>query len=377
MRSVYPITSHLSGGLDSSTIAVIAARKLREKGERLLSFNWLHEPTEDDDPEHYEWSNSKTIAEAEDIEHHYVSLSAEDVYHYMSNRTIAYGDTATFWYEYPVREAAQNKGSRTILSGWGGDELATYHGQAYYSDLFSQGKIIRALKELKQRTIKDKNKRMRRMLSALYHNIFLIFVPRRAYCYMPKNHCIQKSSFPFVKKEFQPAIKKEMKKPSVLTMQPQRTIRTHMLAYWKNGHMQSRIESWATAAIPNRLEYSHPLLDKRIIEFVLGVPAECFVREGVGRCLFRSAANGLLSGKILWTTKYEEWNRVERLASLVLLSCKLFSGMEGIRGEESDYIDTSQFMQTVEHAELSDIDQKMIMLLQDIEISMSVICFKH
>jgi len=148
VRSVYPVASHLSGGLDSSTIAVIAARRLKQKGKKLLAFNWLHQPTEKDDSSHYEWSNSRLIAETEDIDHHYVSLSAEDIYQYMGSRSIVYGDFSRFWYEYPVRQAARDRGARTILSGWGGDELVSYHGQSYYADLFSRGRIIKALKEL-------------------------------------------------------------------------------------------------------------------------------------------------------------------------------------------------------------------------------------
>jgi hypothetical protein len=190
---------------------------------------------------------------------------------------------------------------------------------------------------------------------------------------MPKNRCIRKSSFPFVNKEFLPAIKEEMKKPSLLTMQPQRTIRTHMLAYWQNGHIQSRIESWATAAIPNRLEYSHPLLDKRIIEFVLGVPAEHFVYDGIGRYLFRSAVEGVLSENILWANAKEECNRVERLASLVLSSCKLFIVNLDFRDEHSDYIDSNKLRKTLEKMEVTTIDKKISLMLMGLVTSLSLI----
>ncbi len=372
MRSAYPVTSHLSGGIDSSTIAVIAARKLREKGEKLLAFNWLHEPKEDDDSNHYEWSNSKTIAEAEGIEHHYVAITAEDIYHNMNNRTIVYGESAIFWYEYPVREASQKRGSRTILSGWGGDELSTYHGQSYYSDLFSQGKIIRVLKELKCIASQKSKSPMRRMLSHLYHNVILIYVPRNIYCHMPKNRCLQSPSFPFVKKEFLPAIQHEMKKTRVFTMQPPVRIREHMLAFWQNGHIQSRIESWASASIPNRLEYSYPLLDKRIIEFVLGMPPEYFVNNGVGRYIFRSAAEGLLPEKILWSNAKAEHNRVEQLASLFISACNLFTINEEISAEQSDYIDSDKLMQTLEKLKWTTLNQTLISSVMDIEASMSL-----
>ena len=38
MRSAHPIGSHLSGGLDCSSVSVLAARALAEKGERLAAY---------------------------------------------------------------------------------------------------------------------------------------------------------------------------------------------------------------------------------------------------------------------------------------------------------------------------------------------------
>lgn len=38
MRSAHPIGSHLTGGLDSSSVSVLAARSLKDKGERLAAF---------------------------------------------------------------------------------------------------------------------------------------------------------------------------------------------------------------------------------------------------------------------------------------------------------------------------------------------------
>ncbi|MBW1634786.1 MAG: hypothetical protein JRJ68_00800 [Deltaproteobacteria bacterium] len=374
IRSTYPVVSHLSGGLDSSTIAVIAARKLKENGGKLLAFNWLHKPTKNDDPSHYEWSNSREIAEAEGIDHRYVSLAAGDIYHYMGSHSIVYGDSSRFWYEYPVRQAAQDRGARTILSGWGGDELVTYHGQAYYADLFSRGKIKKVLKELKQKAFADKASPMRRFVGALYHNIFLIFVPRKIYRYMPRNRCAGELSFPFVKKEFLPVINKEAGKESTLTMQPKRTIRGHMLAYWENGHLQSRIESWAASALSNRLEYCYPLLDKRIVEFIVGVPAEYLVRNGVGRYLFRSAAGKLLPGSILWANAKEERARVERLVSLVLSAGKMFfSEGEGSRDEQSDYIDAGKLEETLAKLKITSMSYEELLLVQGVEVALSLI----
>jgi asparagine synthase (glutamine-hydrolysing) len=145
-----------------------------------------------------------------------------------------------------------------------------------------------------------------------------------------------------------------------------------MLAFWQYGHIQSRIESWAAAAIPNRLEYSYPLLDKRIIEFALGIPAEYCVSNKIGRFLFRSAANGLLPEKILWADTKVERNRVERLASLVHSGCKLMIANRRIRDEQSDYIDNGKLVSTLQKMELTSMDQGKFSQVWEIKTSMSV-----
>jgi asparagine synthase (glutamine-hydrolysing) len=315
MRSDYPITSHLSGGIDSSTIAILAARKLKEKGETLLAFNWLHEPGEGDDPDHYEFAHSRDIAEVEGIDHSYVYINEDDIYEKMMNHNVVHGDSAGFWYEYFVRSASRKKGSRTILSGWGGDELSTYHGQSYFSDLFISGQWRLLFHEVMQRARKRKQI-LRAILSILYQGVFLPLVPRRLYRFMPRNRNNPEHSPSFVKQEFTDILQKEKDKESVLGMQPQPRIRTHMEAYLQHGHLQARLESWAASAVVNRLEYMYPLLDKRVVEFILGVPAEYFMHDGVGRYLFRVAAKGLLVEEILWANTKREEQRIERLLQM-------------------------------------------------------------
>lgn len=316
VRSFYPVSSHLSGGLDSSSIAVIAARILRQEGKQLLAFNWLHEPSTTDDPSHYEWFNSKAVAERESIDHHYVDLDEEKILKLIKQRTIAYGNSATFWYESPVREAASLHGSRTLLSGWGGDELASYHGQAFYADLLMHGKITRLLRALADASLLEPERRLRRLLGIIYHRLFMVLVPRHLYCHLPRSHGCEKPSLAYVSSSFRPFVEEFQKKPTILTMQPQRTIRSHMLAYLQNGHIQDRIESWATAAWPYRMEYVYPLLDTRIVEFVLGVPGNCFIGNGHGRNLFRSALKGLLPDDIIRSSNKHELNRVKRLIGM-------------------------------------------------------------
>lgn len=350
IRSDFPVTSHLSGGLDSSSIAIIAARKLHKQDKKLLAFNWIHKPSDNDNPLNFEWYNSETIAKIENIEHNYVAMSADDVYQYMSERDIAYGETVDLWYEYPLRKSVQMRDSRTILSGWGGDEFVTYKGRAYYSDLVWQGKLSYALRELRY-FAKEKNiNSIKSILGLLYYKILMPSVPRNLYCYMPKNTCERiKKSFPMIKKNFLILVNNTLKKVLFLTRQPGKTIREDMLTYWSSGHVLTRIESWETESINNRLTYAYPMLDKRIIEFMLEVPAKYLVQSGEGRYLFRLAMKDLLPDEILWMGKEEERNRVNRLLSLLVSTYKILLKKKDIESVQSKYIDVPIFLKSLKN----------------------------
>jgi len=347
LRSLYPITSHLSGGLDSSCVAVIASRKLQQNNKSLLAFNWLHEPDNGDDKDHYEWSNSKTIAETEGIEHHYVQINNEYIYYKLKHHNISYGDTTSLWYEFKVRDAATSAGSRTILTGWGGDDFISYPGYSYYSDLFLQGKVTTVLREFIQLVHKNKTK-FKPLISAMYKYVFFPLVPRSLYCHLPRSICRDNTIPRVVIENFIPALQKEINKPRALTMQPQPTIRAHMIAHWENGHIQNRIDSWAASSFANRIEYVYPLLDKRVIEFAVGMPPNLFVKNGVVRNIFRTAAEGFLPEKILWGNSKYELRRVKRLISSYKKAFKKWRIDPNNSKLESSYIDLSKVNETIE-----------------------------
>jgi len=191
---------------------------------------------------------------------------------------------------------------------------------------------------------------------------------------MPKIIC-HKRTFPFVKKEFIDKVEKENKRYRILTMQSQKTIREHMLAYWEYGHIQSRVESWNTLAIRKHLEYTYPLLDRKIIEFMFSIPSKYFIHNGVGRYLFRLASKGLLPEKILWADTKEEPNRVKRLSSLMDNSFKLLVLNKQLEDKLSSYIQVDKLMYEIENLNLNILNKNTILMIMNIEISILVVLF--
>ena len=50
--------------------------------------------------------------------------------------------------EYLVREKASKSNVRTILSGWGGDQLISYDGYSYFSGLVIKGRFFKLIQQI-------------------------------------------------------------------------------------------------------------------------------------------------------------------------------------------------------------------------------------
>jgi asparagine synthase (glutamine-hydrolysing) len=313
LRTRFPLTSHLSGGLDSSSISAIAARQLAQKGERLQSFNWVPPPRPDDDPGHYEWANARQMAEQEGIDLHNVSLSVPDIYHDLKTTDIALGCNEDFFYESSIQNAVQKNGGRVILSGWGGDELITHHGYAVHADLFWHGQVWKATMDI-YRVSRACERPLTRFLALFARQIFKPVLP----AWLRNQFGGGTNDSPNFAKCTQPEFRAFMKKQKIEGYrQPGRSNRETQLSLLKNGHIQNRVECWNSMAMERRLEYRYPLLDKRIIEFSLGLPPEYFRQKGYGRYIFREACKGLMSEEVRMQNIKIEPRRVERIIAEV------------------------------------------------------------
>lgn len=308
MRSMYPIASHLSGGIDSSSIAVLASRKLSENGDRFTGFNWTPVLDEDTDIDYYEWGNSKKIASLENIEHQAIDLSEEEILELYKTVDITQGDTIAFWYEHQIQQHAHTQNIRVILSGTGGDEFLSNNGYGYIAGFFWKGEFKRAYRALCELGLRSRYPFLG-FMKRFYREVILPSIPDRLYCMQRRVYCNVNKISNYMKPSMNTLIKSIRPKKKLLKSIG---VRNTMLNALHDGLIQTRVESWNVSGRSNRIEYRYPLLDKRIVEFALGVPEEIFRQEGKNRFLFRRAVEGLLPQNIIWSnTKYEP-KRVER-----------------------------------------------------------------
>ena len=66
----------------------------------------------------------------------------------------------------------------------------------------------------------------------------------------------------------------------------------------QSAHLSARMEGWAASGARRGIEYRYPLLDRRVLEFALGLPPEQYRRGRWSRWLMRHAMRSVLPPEV-------------------------------------------------------------------------------
>ena len=287
LRGPDPVGTHLSGGLDSSTVAVLAARELRREGRPPpLAYTLLppreRQPAAAGAPE-YDVMDAVCAREGLRLFHHF-ELSPEDALALL-RRDGAYPGSRLFsGTMVSVQRQAAEHGVRVLLSGCGGDEGVSFNGRGLYAHLLLSGRWLRLAAECRRRGL-------RRVLWVTMKSLTLP-LPRRL-----RRLWRDPRSFP--NSFIDPAFARRQRlwpSPRRLAVGTRRT-QLHLL---RDGHLARDTEALAASGARHGIEYRYPLLDRRLLEFALGLPPEQFLRGKWNRWLMRHAAQSLLPPDACW-----------------------------------------------------------------------------
>lgn len=270
--------AHMSGGLDSSLVAVLS-RRIYSEHKTYFAFSWS--PDESTKLPDLPFDERKVIHEQcnqSGLEPVFLNLRTRDYDRFVSE----WRSPAEYFFEQAVREEARKRGVNLIFSGWGGDEFIGLRDEALFAEFRHRFRIGPFLKL-------NREGGLRAQLSSLLNNF--IFPARRR---------------PYLKYKIMPEVFAYLKMTSdenKLSPDQQgffndlRSFQLGLIGYY---HIAQRCEDWYLAGQRMGLVYRYPMLDIRLIEYVLSLPAEAFFSEKHDRPLIRELASEYLI-KEIWS----------------------------------------------------------------------------
>jgi len=342
--SAYPVSAHMSGGLDSSVIATVAGRMWKAKGnETFHTYNWCR-PGPDDDPEWHEWGDARKIAEIEGFEHSEIDCNAEEIKKTLLTHDIRTDGTTMYEYERVLLPQAQSKGIRLILSGFGGDEILTARFRDTHIDKIRKGRFIAAWRALKNELPENKKLNSLRMLyrySRLLANSILPRTFRHRKLLNIINSRVQKSASMLTDKFANFALSNQEE----TFFHYEESVLKRQLVYINSGYHQERLESWATLGRKFGIHYLFPYIDKRIVEFALSLPSSLYFQNKQSRYLYRVAATNYLPPFMFDKLKPSEERRVKSGLYMLYNTLQDDEIIEIIHHYGSPYINHEKYLQ--------------------------------
>ncbi|MFA6012714.1 MAG: asparagine synthase-related protein [Desulfobacteraceae bacterium] len=312
-RSAYPVGCELSGGLDSSAVAALAARQTGEQGVPFITFS--HVLGDDDATLGRLIKDEKEFADRlrqyAGIDHYRnVSSEGRGVIETLKQMLVVQDGLAMsnfYTFSDLLFESGQTVGIRSLLSGFGGDEGVSCEAGSYLHDLVDE----KAWKILWQEflfTIKhDAKFPAKGIAGKIILNTFPVLGELlRPVTETRRLHRKGSSAFNIqmfsLNPEFYGNANIHNRLETISRLSSHKNFRNKQFARIMHPHLPLRMEYSSIASSARGIEYRYPLLDIRLLEFHLAAPLRLKNKHGQGRYLFRKSVEGIVPPEIQWRT---------------------------------------------------------------------------
>jgi asparagine synthase (glutamine-hydrolysing) len=281
LRSDVKVGTCLSGGLDSSSISVLASKEYKFDNNKFIAVNAKSTDNLNDESEYAE-----LVAKEADLDLNIVMPSYDDFVNTIDEVIFTqeepFGSPSMFmgWH---VFQKARSLGCTVMLNGQGGDEILLGYERYFASTIDFRNPIL-ALKNLYDQY---KNSRLTIKNTFLYSIYFKV-------AFLRKKRLAQKSLLKkeFIKQKYFSIIvesSKKFKNVDNLQIHEITTVQLpHLLRYEDRNSMRHAIET--------RL----PFLDYRLVELSISLPVSLKIKNGWTKYILRKSVNKILPKKIVW-----------------------------------------------------------------------------
>lgn len=314
------VISQLSGGLDSSSVTVVAARALRDRRAPLFASGYIKGLGSHPDEDTGDGILVRAVLRQEP------SVEWFDVPPTVDQGAFNPDLPDAAWDEHlpGLQAEARRRGISHILTGFGGDQAASYNGADLYAALFRQMRWSRLHGALRVRARRDRQSLGRTTLRLVARPMLppglrdLVERARgRARTINPR--------FLHLRPDYQARAQ--------AYIDAERTVGVPIrLRAFTRGKLADRSLSLALRGLPDGVRYLHPLLDRRVVDLALALPVHFLIGEGQTRLVFRKAMEGILPPIVKnWPDK--QGAPVEEVRVLRLRRFAALEALEEVRGD--------------------------------------------
>jgi asparagine synthase (glutamine-hydrolysing) len=304
LRSAFPVGSHLSGGLDSSSIACVARELLESDGDRQLhTISAIFE----DLPQCDERPFIGAVLDQGRLEPHFVKdadllspLANLDRVLWHEDEPFVVAHLTMFW---SLCRAAHQQGARIFLRGDGGDNTVSY-GLTYLRELALMGRWMTMATEI-HGLCRHSHFSPCSPWSLLLRYVLRPLAPepvRRAWRMLRRRNRPPWAVDTVIRLDFarRVGLAERYQTLERAHMSPARTLREEHWLDLTGGEHAAWLEVCERISAAFSIEDRYPFYDRRLLEFCLALPPEQKLNKGWTRVVARRALSGTLPKEVQW-----------------------------------------------------------------------------
>ena len=309
LRSCRVPCATITGGLDSSSIAVTAADMLAANGEKLNTFTAVPEAgfSREEIRGYYfdETPYVRQIAEANpNLVPHFIAPSKGPILDQIAEQirlgNAPSGNIFNGLWCIDIYAAARSAGHNVMLVGEVGNLTMSYHGRGLFAELLRTGRWLRLVAE-----IKASGYRWHKLLRQWTITPFVPAPLFRRYKQWRRKGKPPWHSYSIIHPEF--AARSGVVDRAAREYLPfdEGAYRENKLARINDLHGYCEMADWFTQLRAGfGVDTRTPALDRRLVEFCIGVPEDQYLHQGCERWLIRRAMKGRLPDVVLYKKTY-------------------------------------------------------------------------